>query len=141
MKLIRHLLGKWGNSKEPDYPQMPTVKAAPDRPALTIPARPPRRGRTPEQRETDARDYKQTMRMQFAAQAAYERKRRVALGITHYRWRACDVHGKCDVAARNDGKVFSLTAPLPDGHPAEGRCNSPDWCRCTAAAVIPGFDD
>jgi hypothetical protein len=32
-----------------------------------------------------------------------------------------DVHGTCDVARKNGGKVFSYTNPPPEGH-------SPDCC-------------
>lgn len=81
------------------------------------------------------------MREHFRAIAAFNRERSLAMGIERYRWMAVDVHGCCQVAARNGGKVFAYDNPPPDGHPSEGACDSPDWCRCIAQAVIPGFDE
>jgi hypothetical protein len=84
--------------------------------------------------------YRLAMRSHFAAIAAFNRKRCVALGIEHYEWMAMDVHGTCDVARKNGGKVFSYTNPPPDGHVCEGLCNSPDWCRCIARSIIPSLE-
>jgi hypothetical protein len=122
-----------------DY-SLPTVRAPEGYPGLTTPAAPTKRGKTPEQYEADLAIYTQAMRDHFARIAAFNRQRRVAMGLTQYRWLACDVHGTCDVAQRNGGKVFSLVQPPPDGHVGEGRCTSPDWCRCVAVAVVPGFN-
>lgn len=121
-------------------PSVPTVTPAPDRPGLTLPAKPKKRGKTPEEWEVSLSAYRQAMRLHFAEIAAYNREKWVALGITRYRWIAVDVHGTCDVAKRNNGKIFSLNSPPPDGHPCEGLCNSIDWCRCQAKPVIDDFD-
>jgi hypothetical protein len=45
------------------------------------------------------------------------------------------------VAKRNGGRVFSYDLPPPEGHVGEGECKSPDWCRCIARAIVPGFSD
>ena len=79
------------------------------------------------------------MRQHFRAIAAFNRKRAADVGHKAYRWLAVDVHGCCKTAARNGGKVFSYDNPPPEGHPAEGRCESSDWCRCIAQPVVPGF--
>ena len=71
--------------------------------------------------------------------AGFNRKRSVALGIASYEWLAVDVHGTCDVAERNGGKAFRYDKPPPEGHFGEGQCNSTDWCRCIAKAIVPGF--
>lgn len=81
------------------------------------------------------------MRKYVAEKAAAARIRRIKLGIREYRWLAMDVHGTCEVAKRNGGKVFSHDEPPPEGHVGEGRCGSPDFCRCVATAIIPGLDD
>lgn len=121
--------------------RIPTVQAPLGRPGLTPPPKPKKRGKTPEQWEADLGAYRLAMRKHFAEIAAFERERRMALGITHYKWVALDVHGTCDVAKRNHGKLFAFDAPPPEGHVREGRCNSPDWCRCLAKAVTPGLDE
>jgi hypothetical protein len=120
---------------------IPTVKAPPGRPGLTPPAKPKKRSKAPEQWEADLVAYRLAMRKHFAEIATFERERRVALGITHYKWIAVDVHGTCDVAKRNGSKIFAYDKPPPEGHVQEGQCNSPDWCRCFAKAIIPGFED
>ncbi|MGA2795492.1 MAG: hypothetical protein ABSE69_18610 [Roseiarcus sp.] len=134
--------------KSPSHPEeksglrsIPTVKPPPGRPGLTPPAAPKKRGKTPEQWAAALAAYHIAMRNHFAAIAAFERGRSIALGITSYKWVAVDVHGTCDVAKRNDGKVFSYDKPPKEGHVGEGQCNSPDWCRCIAKPVILGFDD
>lgn len=81
------------------------------------------------------------MRKHFAAIAAFNRERCIALGITSYKWLAMDVHGTCDVAKRNGGKVFAYDNPPKEGHVGEGQCNSLDWCRCIAKSIVPGFSD
>jgi hypothetical protein len=120
---------------------IPTVKTPPGGPGLTPPAAPKKRGKTPEQWAAELAVYRQAMRKHFAVIAAFQRERRIGLGITSYKWIALDVHGTCDVAKRNGGKVFSHDKPPKEGHVGEGQCNSPDWCRCIAKSVIPGFDD
>lgn len=118
---------------------IPTVKPPPGRPGLIPPAKPKKRGKTPEQWEADLAAYRLAMRKYFAEIAAFERERRVAFGITHYKWIALEAHGTCDVAKRNNGKIFAYGKPPPEGHVQEGQCNSPDWCRCLAEPIIPGF--
>ena len=125
---------------EPIQGRIPTVKAPPGRPGLTPPAAPKKRGKTPEQYGTELATYRVAMRRHFAAIAAFNRERSVALGIASYKWLAVDVHGTCETAKKNGGKVFAYDKPPPEGHVGEGQCGSPDWCRCVAQAVIPGFD-
>lgn len=129
-----------GKSSEDESQRIPVVEASPRRPSLSPPELPKRRGTASEQ-EADMTAYRQAMRKHFASIAAFERERRAALGITHYKWVAVDVHGVCDVAKRNGGKVFALNEPPPEGHVQEGLCNSPDWCRCFAKPIVPGFED
>jgi len=120
---------------------IPAVKAPLGRPGLIPSAKPKKRGKTPEQWEAELAAYRLAMRKHFAEIAAFERERHIALGITHYKWVAVDVHGTCDVAKRNDGKVFAFSAPPQEGHVQEGQCNSPDWCRCFAKPIVQGFED
>jgi hypothetical protein len=130
--------GKRLQTQRQDKPgghRIPTIKAPPGRPGLTPPAAPKKRGKTPEQYTIAA--YRLTMRSHFAAIAAFNRERCVALGIENYEWIAMDAHGTCDVARKNGGKVFSYTNPPPEGHVCEGLCNSPDWCRCIARSDRP----
>jgi hypothetical protein len=118
---------------------VPTVKAAPGRPGLVPPAAPRKRGKSAKQYDAELAAYRRAMRKHFAEIAAFNRQRCIALGITSYKWVALDVHGTCDVAKRNGGKVFRYDEPPSDGHVCEGRCNSPDWCRCTAKSIVAGF--
>jgi hypothetical protein len=119
--------------------RIPTVKAPPGRPGLTMPAAPKKKGKSPEEWEASLAEYRRAMRAHFASIAAFERKRRVALGLIKYQWLAVDVHGCCNVAKKNGGRIFSYVEPPPEGHVCEGECNSPDWCRCLAKALVPGF--
>jgi hypothetical protein len=119
--------------------EMPTVKAPAGYPGLRPPAAPAKRKKTREQCEEEVIAYRQSMRSHFAAIAAFNRKRAVALGIKSYVWVAVDVHGDCEVAKRNGGKIFSYTEAPAEGHVCEGQCTSKDWCRCIARAVIDGF--
>lgn len=81
--------------------------------------------------------YRRSMRKHFAAIATFQRRRSIALGITQYVWM---VSAKpCDIAERNNDKVFSYLDPPPEGHVGEGLCNSLDWCRCMAKAIVKGF--
>jgi hypothetical protein len=121
-------------------PTLPTVKALPGY-ALTPPARPKRGDKTTGEFQADLAAYETAFRAHIAHNAAISRERSMSLGITSYRWVAVDVHGTCEVAARNGGKVFRYDAPPPEGHVGEGQCNSPDWCRCVPRPVIPGFSD
>ena len=116
-----------------------TVKAHPKRPGLKPPAVPKKQGKAPEQWESEMAAYRLAMRRHFAGIAAFERERRIALGIKSYQWKAVDVHGSCDIAKRNDGKVFPYDAPPAEGHVGEGECHSPDWCRCISRPIVPGF--
>ncbi len=100
------------------------------------PTKPLKRGKSPEQYEADISAYRLAMRAYFATGAKAKRERMAVLGIKQYQWLAVDVHGCCHVAARNGGKVFSVSDPPPEGHVCEGECSSPDWCRCIAAAVV-----
>jgi hypothetical protein len=120
--------------------RIPTVKALPGL-WLTPPARPKKGNKTSEEFQADLATYKTAYRRHIAHNAAIRRERSMAMGIESYRWVAVDVHGTCEVAARNNGKVFRYDAPPPDGHPGEGQCGSPDWCRCVPRPVIPGFSD
>jgi hypothetical protein len=110
-----------------------------DYPGLTPPAAPKNRNTTPELYEREVIAYRKSMRLHFAAIAAFNRKRAVSLAIKSYQWVAADVHGDCDVARRNGGGIFSYTEPPPEGHVCEGECTSRDWCRCIARSVIAGF--
>jgi hypothetical protein len=119
--------------------QIPTVKPAQGRPGLTPPAAPKKRGKTAEQYEADLALYRLAMRRHFAAIAAFNRERCMSLGIRSYVWLAMDVHGTCEVAKKYGGKEFAYDSPPLEGHVGEGRCGSPDWCRCVAKAVVRGF--
>ena len=101
-------------------------------------AAPRKRGVPPEEYAANLAAYQEEMREQFRATARFDRERREAIGIKRYIWRATGDGDDCDIARRNDGKTYSSGRPPKDGHPAEGRCNSEDWCRCYAEAVIPG---
>ncbi|MCU1526657.1 MAG: hypothetical protein JWP75_420 [Frondihabitans sp.] len=70
--------------------------------------------------------------------AAYQRERLIALGIREYVWLAGDP-ARCEIATRNDGKVFSFERPPPEGHPGEGECRAPDGCVCVVKPIIPGL--
>jgi hypothetical protein len=118
---------------------LPAVKADPKRPGLMPPAAPTKRGKTSEKWESEMTAYRLAMRRHFAEIAAFNRECSMALGIKSYRWIAVDVHGSCDIAKRNDGKVFLYDAPPAEGHVCEGQCHSSDWCRCISRAIIPGF--
>lgn len=100
------------------------------------PAKPLKRGKTREQYDTEIATYNAEMRAYLRDLARQKRERAVTLGIKRYEWIAMDVHGCCDVAARNGGMTFSFTEPPPEGHVNEGECSSPDWCRCTAAPIV-----
>lgn len=133
--------GNSSNQSEPEARQrLPTVKAPPGYPGLKPPAAPKKRGKTAEQYEWEVTTYRKSMRAHFAAIAAFNRKRAVSLGIKTYEWIAIDVHGDCDIARRNGGKIFSYTEPPPEGHVCEGECTSRDWCRCIARSTIAGFE-
>jgi len=56
-----------------------------------------------------------------------------------YEWIAIDVHATCEVAKRNGRRVFYYAKPPPEGHVGEGQCTSPDWRRCIARPIVPGF--
>lgn len=119
---------------------IPTIKAPPG--FWLTPPTPPKLGsKTDEEFQVDLAAYKVAYRAHIAHNAAIRRKRSMATGIESYRWVAVDVHGSCVIAARNGGKVFLYDTPPPEGHPGEGQCGSPDWCRCFPRAVIPGFND
>lgn len=100
------------------------------------PAKPLKRGKTPEQYKADLVAYSTAMRAYFGEKARQKRERFISLGIRQYTWLAMDVHGCCHVAAKNDGGTFSVTAPPPEGHVGEDECTSPDWCRCIANPVV-----
>lgn len=119
--------------------EIPTVKAHPDRPGLVPPAPPRRRGKTQQELDAELAAYHLAMRKHFAEIAAFNRKRCMALGITSYTWLPADVHNACEVAKRNGGKTFLYDQPPPEGHVGEGACTSPDWCRCIAKPIVPGF--
>jgi hypothetical protein len=118
---------------------MPTIKVLPGRPGITPPAPPKKRGKSPKQWNAELAAYRLAMREHFASVAAFNRKRAMGLEIASYRWVAVDVHGTCDVAKRNGGRVFLYAEPPLEGHVGEGQCNSPDWCRCFAEVVVPGI--
>jgi len=100
------------------------------------PARPLKQGKSTEAYEPDLAAYHQQMRAQFSELARAKRLRFIELGIQSYEWLAMDVHGTCEVAAQNGGKKFSCAVAPPEGHVGEGKCGSPDWCRCTATPVV-----
>jgi hypothetical protein len=103
------------------------------------PAAPKKRSKDPEQYEAELTAYRKAMRAHFAEIAAYNRERSMSLGITSYRWVAMDVHGTCDTARRNGGKIFLYTQLPPEGHVCEEQCGSKDWCRCIARPIVAGF--
>ena len=119
--------------------RLPTVKPPPGRSGLTPPAAPTRRGKTQDQYEVEHALYRLAMRQHVAAIAAFNRDRSMSLGDQGYTWLAVDVHGTCEVAQRNGGKTFAYDTPPPEGHVGEGRCGSPDWCRCVAKPLVRGF--
>jgi hypothetical protein len=116
-----------------------TAKADPKRPGSKSPAAPTKRGKTLETRESETAMYRAAMRGHVAEIAAFNRERSMGLGVTSYQWLSMDVHGCCDIAKRNNGRIFSYDAPPPEGHVGEGQCNSPDWCRCISRPIVPGF--
>jgi hypothetical protein len=101
-----------------------------------MPARPKKRGKTAEQYAADVASYNLAMREHFRALAEARRERFIDAGIKRYEWLAMDVHGCCAVAAKNNGQIFSVSDGPPEGHPCEGECGSPDWCRCTPIPVV-----
>lgn len=103
---------------------------------MELPDKPKKRGKPPEQYDVELAAYRDEMRAYFAAMSRAKREKFASLGIKRYEWIAMDVHGRCDVAAKNGGKVFSVTDAPPEGHVGEGECSSPDWCRCTAMPVV-----
>jgi hypothetical protein len=118
----------------------PTVKAEPDDPRLvTPPAKPRKRGVDPAIYAANMATYRETWRARTAAIGAYNRERSMRLGVEQYTWIAA-VSEICDIAARNNGKLFRYDTPPPDGHPGEGECHSPGHCLCIARSVIPGLD-
>jgi hypothetical protein len=119
--------------------RLPTVQTPPGYPGLTPPSAPKKRGKTAQQYGTELAAYRRAMREHFAAIAAFNRKRTMALGIESYEWIATDVHRTCDTARRNGGRSFSYANPPPEDHVCEGQCNSIDWCRCIARPIVAGF--
>ena len=71
---------------KPSGGRIPTVKAPPGRPGLTPPAAPKKRGKKPEQYAAESAAYRLAMRSHFAAIAAFNRDRCIALGIKNYEW-------------------------------------------------------
>jgi hypothetical protein len=142
MSWFDRLKGKPPEQREtPARQRLPTVNAPPGHPGLTPPpAAPKKRGKAPEQYEAELAGYNKAMRAHFAGIAAYNRERSMSLGITSYQWVAMDVHGTCDTARRNGGRIFSYAHPPPEGHVCEGQCSSMDWCRCIARPVLAGFE-
>jgi hypothetical protein len=69
-------------------------------------------------------------------EAAYRRYGHLARGITEYVW-VGPAHGRCDIAACNNGRRFSYLNPPPEGHPGEGECHAGDYCRCSARPLVP----
>jgi hypothetical protein len=114
-------------------PTIPTVKGNP-RLRLQPPPAPKisERGTAKYQAEIAA------YRAHIAHNAAISRTDAVALGITSYKWLGIPGMG-CDIADRYSGKVFRYDRPPPEGHVGEGECGT-DWCRCVAAAIVPGFE-
>lgn len=105
-------------------------------PVVEMPDKPKKRGKPPEQYAAELAAYQREVRAYFAAMALAKREKFASLGIKKYEWLAVDVHGCCHVAAKNGGKVFSVTEAPPEGHVGEGECSSPDWCRCIASPVV-----
>ncbi len=71
------------------------------------------------------------------AAAEKEKKRQIALGITHYRWSSSHDESVCEHCMANYGKVFRWDDPPPTGHPGEGKfCSRKDGCRCVAIPVF-----
>lgn len=142
MNWLRRLFGK------PPEPSMltdltagriPTVKAPPGHPG-DPPTLPKRSTEPPEKWAAIMSAHQVRVREHRAKVAAFKRKRAMSLGITHYRW--MDSRGgpiECSVAKKYDGKLIAYANPPPEGHPGEGKCDMPDWCRCSANAEIPGF--
>jgi hypothetical protein len=119
--------------------QVPIVKPSQGRPGLTPPIAPQKHGKIAEQYEVELALYRLAMRRHFTAIAAFNRERCMSLGIRSYVWLAVDVQGTCEVATKHGGKQIAYDSPPLEGHVGEGRCGSPDWCRCVAKAVVPGF--
>jgi hypothetical protein len=139
MKWLKRLIGKSSYPEEKHSPgSVPAVKSVPRRP-VTFPSAPKKRGKSPEQYATELAAHRLAMRKHFTAIAAFDRERRIALGITSYKWLSMDVHGTCEVAKKYNGKVLSYDHAPKEGHPWEQKCGSPDWCRCIEIGVIPGL--
>jgi hypothetical protein len=83
--------------------------------------------------DNSLREDRLVLKRKFAARAAESRLKAIKLGMTDYRWLnsggAC-----CDIAKRNDGRIFSYLKPPPEGHVGEGDCGA-DWCRCVAKSI------
>lgn len=118
---------------------LPTVPTPVGYPATSPPQKPRLRGLSSEDRKRALEGYHAAMRAHFAAIAKFQRERREKAGASSYKWVA--ISGACcDIAQANDGKTFSSALPPKEGHPAEGRCNSADWCRCYARVIVKGFE-
>lgn len=133
MSLVKHLFG-WLSAK-----RLASVSDPRGRLEFRPPLTPKRYDRSVRAYVVDAKEYNKTMRRHFAAIAEYNRKRSMLQGTELYRW--CAAPGNmCDIGAKNTGKIFSYESPPPDGHPCEGKCNSKDWCRCTASPMSTGSE-
>ncbi len=119
--------------------RLPTVKAPPGY-LLTPPAKPKREGRTRAEMQPVLEKYHADYRAYLAHNAAIQRRRAVSNGVESYQWVVATPGIPCTVASRNDGRVFRYDTPPPEGHVGEGQCDAPDWCRCIARSVIPGFE-
>lgn len=104
----------------------------------TRPARPKRRGRTPEQRKADDEAYAAELRRRGISRSGLDRRRQMASGITHYRWRSMGDERTCPTCRKRDGKRFAWANPPPGGHPGEGACEGCGHCRCFAEPIFPG---
>jgi hypothetical protein len=108
-------------------------------PEPPIRRQPRKRGVPPAEYEAALAAYRIAMRQDFAAIAAWKRARAMALGCTHFRWRAAG-ELSCEVGRGNDGRMFAYNKPGADGLPAEGHCTAKDWCRCRAEPVFADLE-
>jgi len=78
----------------------------------------------------------------WRAKGLENRKQLKALGITQYKWRWVPNTGhECDACKENNGKIFSFDNPPNGSHPGDGYCCPDGYCKCSARAIIPGFED
>ena len=98
---------------------------------------PRRRGRTPEQREADDKEYARQLRLKFTAGFEETRRQAQSIGSKKYIWRSCGDFDVCPVCAKKDGKRFAWDITPKGGHAGCSDSCPEGWCRCYAEPVLP----